>query len=123
MCWGLLSVAGVGRVAFAAALAGAGIATSGIRSRVTRLEVRDRGMVVHRAFRPPIAVPWESVERVRPPRTPVGGWRVDAGRRSMTLMPSDILGHEAVLDLAVERAGLWFGGRSWSKPGEPTDRS
>src|SRR5439155_311537 len=32
------------------------------------------------------------------------------------LVPSDLLGHEAVLAIAIERTGLWFDGRRWSQP-------
>ena len=99
-----------------AGVAGGLVATSGIRSRVTALEVRDDALVVRRALRPAVILRWAGLRSLGPPRTPAGGWRLRAEPNSITLMPWDLLGHEAVLAIAIERTGLWFDGRRWSQP-------
>src|SRR5205814_390852 len=73
------------------------------------------GMVIRYARSPPHAVPWAGFVALRPPRWPMGGWRLDASAGSRSLMPSDLWGNEDVLDAIVERAGLTFDGRSWSR--------
>jgi len=99
-----------------ATVAGALVTASGIRSRVTELEVRDDALVVHRAFRQRVTLRWARLRSLTGPRIPLGGWRLRGEARSITLMPSDLLGHEAVLEVAIERAGLRFDGRRWSGP-------
>jgi hypothetical protein len=125
VAWGSWSLGTGGLPAFAAIGAGALIAISGIRSRVAGLEVGPDRIVVHRAGRPTFLAPWNAVTRLRRPRTPIGGWRLEVHGRSITLMPSDILGNEAVLALIIERSGLRFDGRCWSAhpPIAVTDRS
>lgn len=96
--------------------AGAAIGWSGIRSRVTGLDVRLDALIVRRALRPPVVLPWDRIRSIRPPASPIGGWRLGTAGASIVLMPSDVRGNEDVLALAVRRAGLRFDGRAWSRP-------
>jgi hypothetical protein len=114
--WGALSLPDAPFAGVVAIAAGALVAASGIRSRVSRLEVRDDALVVHRAFRTPITLGWTRLRELRGPWTPIGGWRLRGGTRRVTLMPSDLLGNEAALDAVIERAGLRFDGRRWTRP-------
>jgi hypothetical protein len=100
----------------AMALAGGLVFVSGLRDRVVELVVDDRGLLVVRAGRPATRLAWSEIVALRPPRTPLGGWRVLAGKGSATLMPSDVLGREWVLGEVVVRAPLVRDGRAWAAP-------
>jgi hypothetical protein len=90
------------------------IAVAGSVARVTGFRARDDGLVVVFARRPPFRAPWAEVLSLKPPASPLGGWRVaDARGARSTLMPSDLFGHEDLLVLIVRRAGLRFDGRLW----------
>lgn len=95
--------------------AGVFVARSGMHMRVTVIELGFHGMVIRYARSPPHPVPWIGLMALGPPRWPMGGWRLDASAGSRSLMPSDLWGNEEVLDAIVERAGLIFDGRSWSR--------
>jgi hypothetical protein len=116
----LLAVVGAPRTppwATAVAMAwGALIAATGIAGRVAALEVRDEGLTIRYERRPPFRLPWPDLRRIRPPATPLGGWRLEGVSGSRTLMPSDLLGNEAVIETGILRAGLAFDGRCWRAP-------
>ncbi len=104
----------------ALAAAGAFVAAAGVVWRVTRIEWDERHLRVGYAGRGPRIVAWGQLTALRPPRSPLGGWRLETGREGRhagpVLMASDLLGHEAVLAAAILHAGLRFDGRSWSRP-------
>jgi hypothetical protein len=95
---------------------GAFIAVSGFAARVVALESTGRGLVIRYAARRPFVVPWSGCVELRPPRTPLGGWRVSAVGGSRTLMPTDVLGHERILEDLIVGSGLVFRGHSWRAP-------
>lgn len=95
---------------------GAVVAVSGLTARVVAFEVEDAGLVVRYAARPSFELLWSDCVELRPPRTPLGGWRVIGVDRSRTLMPSDVLGNAWVLEAVVVRSGLLFRDRSWRSP-------
>jgi hypothetical protein len=100
--------------------AGAFVAVTGLRGRVRAIEVRPGGLAIHHAAGASFDLPWDRCARLRPPRAPWGGWllaRDDGARR--TLMPSDLLGKEAVLEAVVVGSGLRFDGRAWRRPTAP----
>jgi hypothetical protein len=97
------------------AATGAFIALAGWVARVTGLRADDDGLIILFARRPPFGVSWSEVRELKPPTSPVGGWRLtDARGVRSTLMPSDLFGHEELLETIVVRAGLQFDGRIWS---------
>jgi hypothetical protein len=53
---------------------------------------------------------------LRPPSGPLAPWRIEAGDVAASLMPSDLVGHEAVLAAVVRRAGLAFERGAWRRP-------
>ena len=114
--WGVLGLRADGPLGAAVAAAGAGIAASGVRSRVTIVEASEDALVVHRAFRRPVELPWPDLRAVRVPATPLGGWRFRTDHRAITLMPSDLVRHEDVIAAAIDRAGLRFDGGRWARP-------
>jgi hypothetical protein len=98
----------------ALAVVGLFVAVAGVAGRVRGFEVRQGAIVVRYAAPRAWAVSWHDCRELRPPRLPMGGWRVattDGGRR--TLMRSDLLGNEWVLAAIVQRAELSFTGRAW----------
>jgi hypothetical protein len=92
------------------------IAVSGFAARVVALASTVEGLVIRYAARRPFLVPWSGCVELRPPRTPLGGWRLSTRRGSRTLMPTDVLGQERVLDALIMGSGLVFQGRSWRAP-------
>jgi hypothetical protein len=97
----------------AVVLAGVLVIGTGLRDRVVELAADERALLVRRARRPATRLAWSEILALRGPRTPLGGWRVLAGKGSATLMPSDVLGHEWVLRETVLRAGLVRCRRGW----------
>ena len=89
---------------------------AGILGRVTRLEADDHGMTIRYAGRRPVRVLWTELARIRCPRSPFGGWRVEGPDGRRVLMPSDLLGHEPLLARAIREAGLVRAGRAWERP-------
>ena len=87
------------------------VAVSGVVGRVTAVEATSDGMVVRHSRRRPFKLAWSDVRELRQPRWPLGGWRVIGRSGSRTLMPSDLLGAEWMLDAIIDRAGLRFAGR------------
>lgn len=94
---------------------GAFVAFTGFRSRVTRIETGPHGVTVAFALKPPFHLSWPDLVAVRPPRTPLGGWRLVGRGIGRTLMASDLWGHEDLLRVAVAAAGLDFGGGRWAR--------
>jgi len=94
-------------------LCGAFVLVDGLRSRVTCVAATGDRIRVGYAARPAWSPRWVDVIALTPPRWPLGGWRVRALAGSRTLMPSDLLGREHVLALAIAAAGLRFDGRAW----------
>jgi hypothetical protein len=94
------------------------IAIAGAVARVTGFHLDQERLVVFFAGRPARSVAWSSLLALRPPAIPFGGWRLtDAGGSRSTLMPSDVLGHEEILELIVVHAGMKFDGRTWKWAG------
>ena len=93
------------------------VAASGFRSRVAALDVRGAGFRIRYAARRDVFCSWSSIGSLVPPRTPLGAWRVITSVGTASLMPSDLSGHERVLDAMVALAGLEFEGRSWRRGG------
>jgi hypothetical protein len=114
--WGAVATAeGHRSVGGLLVMAGLFIAVAGSVGRVTGIRAGAEGFVVLFARRQPFTASWTEIAALRPPRSPVGGWRVTNIRGDRwTLMPSDLLGHEALLDMIIVRASLRFDGRSWS---------
>ena len=73
---------------------------------------------MRRAILPDRLAGWSRVRRLTPPRTPLGAWRIATADETISLMPSDVLGAEALLAALVVRAGLSFDGRRWHRPQE-----
>lgn len=107
--WGV-SLAPSGLVILAG---GAFVAFAGFRSRVTRIETCPRGVTVAYALKRSFHLSWRDLVALRPPGTPVSGWRLLGRRGARTLMPSDLWGHEDLLRSAVAAAGLDFVGGRW----------
>lgn len=92
------------------------ITVAGSVARVTGLCTDDDGLVVLFARRPPFRACWSELRALRPPGSPLGGWRLTGVRGGhSTLMPSDLFGHEEQLEAIVIRAALRFDGRIWSR--------
>lgn len=100
------------------AVGGILVAVSGVIARVTAVEVTPTGLVVRYAARRPFELPWGACRVLRPPRWPLGGWRVMGPAGNRALMPSDLLGSERMLDGIIGGAGLRFAGREWRRPTE-----
>jgi len=98
---------------------GAFVAASGLRARVTALDVQGAGLCIRYAAKPSFFVSWASLRSLRAPRTPLGGWRIDSVSGAVTLMPSDLFGHEGVLEAMVCLGVLTFDGRAWSRGPAP----
>jgi len=94
------------------------VLASGIAARVTGFTVGPRGLLVRRAILPDRLAGWSRVRRLTPPRTPLGAWRIATADETISLMPSDVLGAEALLAALVVGAGLSFDGRRWHRPQE-----
>ena len=96
-------------------LAGGGllVAVSGLMARVVWVEVAPAGVVIRYSRRRPFVLSWRDLRGLRPPRWPLGGWRLIGDSGSRTLMPSDLLGHEWVLAAVIDRAGLRFDEGAW----------
>jgi hypothetical protein len=98
------------------ATAGVTVAISGLSGRVTAIQTRPQGLVVRYAQRGPFALPWGQCEAVRPPRWPLGGWKIErADGATRVLMPSDLRGLEWVLAACIDGAGLRFDGKAWGR--------
>jgi hypothetical protein len=110
---GLLALERSWVVGGALAAWGTFIAASGFGGRVAGLEIADTGLTVRFGHRPSFTLAWADCTELLPPRTPFGGWKF-VGRGSFaTLMPSDLIGLEWVLDEAVRNSRLQFGERTW----------
>jgi hypothetical protein len=96
---------GAGLVTWGGMALAALVVVSGWRDRVTFFRIGDESLGIERAHRRPVLIPWDSLRWVGPPRTPLGGWRIEGARDRITLMPSDLLGRETVLDDVVLRLG------------------
>jgi hypothetical protein len=100
------------------------VGISGSVARVTGFRLGQEKLVVHFAGRPARSVDWSSLVGLRPPATPFGGWSLtDARGSTWSLMPSDLFGHEEILELIVVRARLTFDGRAWIRSRQGVDPS
>jgi hypothetical protein len=123
--WGDASAVDL-RLLEAASLIGVGlfVAIAGAVARVTGFHLDHERLLVFFAGRPARSVAWSSLLALRPPASPFGGWRLtDARGTRSTLMPSDVFGHEEVLELIVVQAGMRFDGRTWKRTQVVADRS
>jgi hypothetical protein len=88
--------------------------------RVTGFVAGDTALAIRYRARRAFVAPWADVLELVPPRWPLGGWSLAVAFGSRVarrvLMPSDVLGNEALLALVIERAGLSFDGRRWTRP-------
>jgi hypothetical protein len=101
---------------FALSIAGATVAISGLAGRVTAIMVVPGGLVVRYAGRHAYTIAWGECASVRPPRWPLGGWRIErTDGAARILMPSDMHGLDWVVPAAVRRAGLRFEGGRWRR--------
>jgi hypothetical protein len=98
---------------------GVWIVVAGLWSRVTGFEALDSGLVVRYGRQRPFHVTWAECRSLRAPRWPMGGWRLEGERTRCTLMPSDVLGNEWMLDLLVRSAELSFDGSRWIRDPRP----
>jgi hypothetical protein len=106
-----------------ALLVGGGfVAVAGSVARVTHLRADRLGVTVRYSRGKPFSVAWSDLLTLRPPRSPLGGWRFHGRSDARTLMPSDLWGKERLLWLAAEAAGLHYDGRSWRKESAGTSR-
>jgi hypothetical protein len=114
IAWGAAAAVRSGIEALLLVAGGTFIAVAGSVARVTGVHAGDEGLLVHFAARAPFHARWAEIHTLRPPGTPVGGWRLAAaGGTGTTLMPSDLFGHEELLAEIVARSGLSFDGRRW----------
>lgn len=125
--WGALSIAEGLRLGWLPLIGGALVSVSGFRRRVTAVAADDRGLTIRYQAAMPFTASWTACQGLRPPRSPLGGWRIQAGGAATTLMPSDLWGHEELLDAVVDSALLRFDGRAWRRmawptPGDSRDR-
>jgi hypothetical protein len=111
---GLTSIDGVVWPSLCLAVAGLFVLVTGLAWRVRGFRYNGEVLVVRYAMRPSWVVPLGACRELRPPRLPVGGWRVRTADGGRTLMPSDLLGNEWVLTAIVARAGWSFDGRTWA---------
>src|SRR5262245_21124282 len=112
--WGW-SAAGVGFVRAALAIGVTFVLAAGALLRVTGLEVDDRGLTVRYAARRPRRIRWDECRALRPPAVPQAAWRIVGATGSISLMPSDLIGNEALLADVVRRSGLRFERGTWSR--------
>ena len=121
IAWGVSASPGHEMRAVPLVAAGAFIAIAGWVARVTGVRADDDGLVVRFARRPPFHVQWSELGELRPPTSALGGWRLtEIGGARSTVMPSDLFGHEELLEAIVAGAGLRFDGRIWRKDAEET---
>jgi hypothetical protein len=100
------------------------VAVAGSVARVTGFRLGQKELVVLFAGRPARSVAWSSLLALRPPASPFGGWRLtDACGARWSLMPSDLFGHEEILELIVVQAGMRFDGRTWIRTSARAGRS
>jgi hypothetical protein len=100
-------------IALVVSALGVWILAGGLWSRVAGFETFGSGLVLHYGRRHSFRVIWAECRSLRPPRWPMGGWRLATEGGSQTLMPSDVLGNEWMLEHVVRSAGLSFYGRKW----------
>jgi hypothetical protein len=116
MAWGAVAVGEnriEGTVLFAAGLF---IAVAGWAARVTGFRADGRGVVILFARRPRFRVSCSELSTLRAPAAPLGGWRLgDIRGAKTTLMPSDLFGHEQLLEMIIARSDLRFDGRTWRR--------
>ncbi len=93
---------------------------SAVRSRVRSIAVSSDGISIGYASGRSTNIAWSDCRGLRPPRTPIGGWRLARPSGVVTLMPSDLLGLEAALASVVVLGGLAREGGRWSRPGRLT---
>ena len=116
MVIGLALVADLGAPLRAALLAsGALIVGFGTSGRVAGLSAGPEGLTISYAVPSAFVLGWDQIRELRPPRTPLGGWRILGSSSARTLMPSDLLGKEEFLCRIAGRAGLAFDGRTWGR--------
>jgi hypothetical protein len=116
MAWGATVVEGNrigGAMLFAAGLF---ITVAGSVARVTGFRADGGGLVILFARGRSFRASWSELSTLRVPSTPLGGWRLaDVRGTTTTLMPSDLFGHEQLLETIIVRSDLRFDGRTWSR--------
>ena len=93
---------------------GAFVLWTGVLGRVTFVDANPLGLVIGYPRRAPFWLPWSDCIGLRPPRTPVGAWRIDGRAIRRRLMPSDLWRREALLSAIVVAADLRFDERERS---------
>ncbi|HXY73607.1 MAG TPA: hypothetical protein VEM41_13800 [Actinomycetota bacterium] len=74
------------------------------------------GLEIERAAAPRRVAPWTGIRELRPPRTPLSGWRIRSDTGVISLMPSDLLGGEDALPEIVRQSALEFRDGRWRRP-------
>jgi hypothetical protein len=116
LAWGAMAAEGNWIEGAALMAAGLFIVVAGSVARVSAFRADDHGFVILFARRPSFVAPWSELRTLKPPATPLGGWRLmDVREQGRTLMPSDLFGHDELLGLIVLRSGLRFDGRLWTQ--------
>jgi hypothetical protein len=115
LVFGLTTPHGLGWGSQSLVAAGTFVAITGLAGRVRILEADSGGLMIRYAARAPAFLSWAECRELRPPRTPLGGWHFFGTGRSRSLMPSDLLHREWVLEEIIDSAGLSFAGRNWTR--------
>lgn len=99
---------------------GIAVAVAGIATRVIELEIDEEALVVRYRLRTDFVARWDRVSALSPPRLFLGGWSVkvrpagpDGPNAVRVLMPSDLWGHEWILEAVAERSGLTYHRGRW----------
>jgi len=92
-------------------------ATDGVVSRVAAVGLSPGAFEVERAVARDQVARWTDVRELRPPRTPLSGWRILSTTGRISLMPSDLFGAENALGEIVRRSSLEFRLGRWRRPG------
>ncbi len=112
---GITAIPGGTLISVPLVVAGAFISVTGFFARVTSIELSPDGLTIRYRRIPAFTLRWHECLTLRPPLTPVGGWRLEAATGRKTLMPSDLWGHERVLDAVVANAHLHYSGNAWRR--------
>lgn len=106
-----------GRPQLVAAVPALFVALAGSARRVAGFAVTGEGLEIRYATGANVMLAWDGLEQLEAARTPIGGWSIR--RRDgppVTLMPSDLIGNERVLQEAIRRGYLTrVGRRRWSR--------
>ena len=115
--WGWLSASGGRPWGWGFAAGGLVVVATGWARRVTEVAARPSGMRIGYRTGRAFELRWEDCRSVRPPRTPLGAWRIEGRAGSRSLMPSDVLATRWALETTIAQPGLVFRSGAWRRPG------